>query len=182
MTENQTPDPRAALEDGPVDPSDFIRAGVQAARDGQFERGLMFLSEAYRKLSKDNEKLPPMLLSYYGVCLALNKGRAKEAAEFCQLAVEKEFYNAELYLNLARVYVAARSRRKAVEALERGLAIDGRHQQLLKLRQDLGFRKRPVIPFLGRENTLNVTLGRMRQRMKKEPGTAAGKPGPPKKG
>lgn len=150
-------------EAGTDDPQEWIRRGIQAARQKEYEKGLVYLAEAYRRLSRGPEgKIPPAALSYYGLCLAMHKGRVKEAAEFCQIAVEREFYNAEHYLNLGQVWIVGRSRRKAVDALDRGLAIDPNHSELNRARASLGVRKRPVIPFLHRDNPLNVSLGRMR--------------------
>jgi tetratricopeptide (TPR) repeat protein len=160
------------LESGSDDPSEWIRQGIQAAKAEEFERGLIYLAAAYRRLSQDREaKLPAAALSYYGLCLAKHKGRIKEAAEFCQLALEREFYNPEHYLNLGQVYVAGRSRRKAVDAIERGLAVDPNNVALQKLRLGLGVRRPPVIPFLHRDNPLNRSLGKVRQQVKGVPQT-----------
>lgn len=157
---------------------DLVTLGVAAARQGDFERGLIFLAEAYRNLSHEKQRLTGPLLSYYGLCLALHKGRIKEAAEFCWLGVEKDHFNPDAYHNMARVWMAGRSRRKAVEALERGLALDPKHAGLLKLRAEFGTRKPPVLSFLHRDNPLNVSLGRMRKRMgdKKEEPKKGGPP------
>ena len=170
-----TPTTETVLQDsGTDDPAEWIRLGIQAARQKEYEKGLIFLAEAYRRLSRGSEsKIPAAALSYYGLCLAMHKGRVKEAAEFCQLALEKEFYNAEHYLNLGHVWIVGRSRRKAVDALDRGLAVDPNHGEMQRLRTEMGIRKRPVIPFLGRDNPLNVSLGKMRVAKK----SAGGKPG-----
>ena len=96
----------------------------------------------------------------------MHKGRYKEAAEFCQAAIEREFYNSDHYENLGRVWVEGGSRRKAVEAFDKGIALSPENRRLRKLREEIGVRRRPVIPFLHRDNPLNITLGRMRHRMK----------------
>ncbi len=147
---------------------DLVQLGISAARAGQYERGLIFLAEAYRHLSQDRHRLSGPLLSYYGLCLALHRGRIKEAAEFCWLGVEKDHYNPDSYHNMARVWVAGRSRRKAVEAIEKGLALDPRHKGLVQLRTEIGLRRPPVVPFLHRDNPLNVSLGRMRAKSRDE--------------
>lgn len=153
---------------------DLVEMGIRAARAGEYERGLIFLAEAYRNLSRVNHRLSGPLLSYYGVCLALHRGRIKEAAEFCSLGAEKDHYNPDAWYNLARVWVAGRVRRKAVDALERGLALDSKHPGLVRLRLEVGVRKTPVIPFLHRDNPLNVSLGKMRAR--KRDAAKGGKP------
>lgn len=158
------------------DLEDLVQLGIYAARQAEYERGLVFLAEAYRHLSREKHRLSGPLLSYYGLCLALHRGRIKEAAEFCSLGVEKDRYNPDAHYNMARVWVAGRSRRKAVDALEKGLALDPKHTGLRKLRAEMGTRKTPVIPFLHRDNPLNVSLGKLRARRTAEKETGPGKP------
>jgi hypothetical protein len=166
-----TLDSRTVLrESGTDDPMNFVRLGVDAARSDDYERGLIFLSEAYHRVTASREgKLPSVALSYYGLCLALHKNKIKEGADFCQLAIEKEFYNSEHYLNLAKVFLAGRSRRKAVDAIFRGLALEPNNVALKQLREDIGSRRKPVLPFLHRDNPLNVTLGRIRHALTAKP-------------
>lgn len=151
-------------------PEDLVQLGVTAARAGEYERGLIFLAEAYQHLGRDHARLSGPLLSYYGLCLALHRGRIKEAAEYCAFGIDKDRFNADAYYNMARVSIAGRVRRKAVDAIAKGLALDGRHKGLLQLQERLGVRGTPVIPFLHRDNPLNVSLGRMRAKMKAKNG------------
>jgi tetratricopeptide (TPR) repeat protein len=153
---------------------DLVELGISAAKAAQYERGLIFLAEAYRHLSTDKQRLSGSLLSFYGLCLALHRGRIKEAAEFCWLGVEKDHYNPDVYYNMARVWMAGRSRRKAVDALEKGLALDPKHPGLKRLRVEIGARKTPPLPFLHRDNPLNISLGKMRAKMREQ---KAGKSG-----
>jgi tetratricopeptide (TPR) repeat protein len=156
------------------DLGELVDMGIQAANAGQYERGLIFLAEAYRNLSHEKHRLSGPLLSFYGLCLALHRGRIKEAAEYCWLGVEKDHYNPDVYHNMARVWMAGRSRRKAVEALEKGLALDPRHTGLQRLLVEMGTRKSPVLPFLHRDNPLNVSLGKMRRKMREPKPTRPG--------
>lgn len=155
-----------------AEPAELIQIGVSAARAHAFERGLIFLSEAYKLLQGEPAKFSPAALSYYGLCLAMHRGQIKDAAKFCQLAIEREFYNAEHYENLGRVWMQGRARRKAVDAIERGLQVDPGNKKLKKLREEIGVRRRPVIPFLHRDNPLNVTLGRVRHNIGKKKTTS----------
>ena len=80
-------------EAGTSDPLQLIQLGIDAAKGQRFDRGLVYLGEAYLQLSRDRDaKIPPSALSYYGLCLAMQKGRNKEAADYCELALEREFF------------------------------------------------------------------------------------------
>ena len=105
-------------------------------------------------------------LSYFGLCLALVKKQFKPAIELCKRAAELEFYNGDHYANLARVYLAAGNRKKAVETAEQGLKLIPEHEYLLEVRQSLGLRSKPPVPFLERSNPINVSLGHARHSKK----------------
>ncbi len=166
---------RVLLESRASSPVELARLGIEAAQAEDFERGLIYLAEAYRRATTGTEaKLPSLALSYYGLCLAIHRGKIKEGAEFCRLAIEKEFYNADHYANLARVWLAGRSRRRAVEALDRGLALEPGNVVLRHLAHELGQRRKPVLAFLARENPVNVTLGKVRHKLAKRPERAGG--------
>lgn len=156
------PPPESLTED----PNELVRLGVAAAREEKYDRGLYFLAEAYRRFTRSPDaKVPPAALSYYGLCLALTGGRAREAAEFCQLAIEREFFNPEHYLNLSKIWTAGRARKKALDAVDRGLTVDPKNASLRRHREALGVRKAPVLSFLGRNNPVNVSLGRLRHKL-----------------
>lgn len=157
-------DPQVVLaETGTDDSLELVRIGIDFARAEDYDRASIVLAEAYMRLSQQKDvKMPPALLSFYGLCLGVSKGRIKEAAEYCLLAIEKEFYSGEHYANLARVWMAGRARKKAVETLERGLSVAKGSKELLRLRKEMGFRKRPAVPFLKRDHPVNVKLGQIR--------------------
>jgi len=58
--------------------------------------------------------------------------------------------------------VLLNERRLAVTTVEHGLQLDPEHKGLLELKKEIGSRRRPVLAFLGRDNPLNVFLGRLR--------------------
>ena len=105
-------------------------------------------------------------LSFFGLALALMQKKFKPAIDLCRRAIDLEFYNGDHYANLARVYVAAGNRKKAIETTEQGLKLVPEHEYLRNVRGWLGVRSRPAVPFLDRTNPINVSLGQARHAKK----------------
>jgi tetratricopeptide (TPR) repeat protein len=113
-------------------------------------------------------------LSFFGLCLALVRKQYKNAVDLCKRAIDLEFYNGDHYANLAKVYIAAGQRKKAVETAEQGLKLVPEHDDLIEVRKDLGVRSRPAVPLLDRRHPINVTIGQARH-ARKESGRGAKK-------
>ena len=98
-----------------------IARGIEAAKKADYLLALNLLMDAYNsgQFSSRGAKSAEAL-SYYGLCIALVQKKYKLAIEFCQKAIELNFYWPDHYANLARVYVAASMRRKAIETIEKG--------------------------------------------------------------
>ena len=90
----------------------------------------------------------------------------KVAIDLCRRAIDLEFYNGDHYANLARVYLAVGHRRKALDTVESGLKVAPEHEELVKVREKIGVRARPAVPFLDRSHPINVTLGQARHAKK----------------
>lgn len=151
----------------PRTPQDIERA-IQAAKEDDYLRALTLFSEIY-----GTEDAPPIQspkdaagLSYFGLCLALVQRKWKPAIDLCKRAIDLEFYNADHYVNLTRVYVAAGNRKKALETVEAGLKLQPEDEGLRRTRRSLGVRARPAVPFLDRSHPVNVTLGQSRHAKK----------------
>ena len=105
-------------------------------------------------------------LSYFGLCLALVQKKYRAASDLCKRAIDLEFYNGDHYANYARVYMLVGNRKKALETVENGLKIAPENDALRKVRQELGVRARPAVPFLDRSHPINVSLGQARHAKK----------------
>lgn len=183
MRERNLISSQVLAEAGTDEPTELTALGVEAAKTGRFERGLILLAEAYRLFSlahdariealgnapesdapdaRETRRLvPAATFSYYGLCLARTAPtRASEAASFCEIAIQKDPVSGEHYLNLARVWQAGHNRQRTVEALDRGLAELPKNASLIALRRDVGIRALPPLRFLPRENVLNEKLGK----------------------
>ena len=149
----------------PISP---LESAIVAARDEDYLRALTTFLDVYG--SDDSPTLQnakaAIGLSYFGLCLALVQKKFKPAIDLCKRAVDLEFYNGDHYANLARVYIAAGNRKKALETLEQGLKLAPEHEYLLEVRKSMGVRARPPVPFLDRSHPINVTLGQSRHAKK----------------
>jgi tetratricopeptide (TPR) repeat protein len=145
-----------------------VEEAVLATREEDFLRALNLFYDIYGTDDAAPIRAPKDAgaLSYFGLCLALVKKQFKPAIELCRRAADLEFYNGDHYANLARVYLAAGNRKKAVETAEQGLKLIPEHEYLTEVRQSLGFRAKPAVPFLERTNPINVSLGQARHAKK----------------
>lgn len=141
-----------------------------AAMENPFEEGLNALSarrtgEALQWFEKAvQEYKSPVACSYLAYCRAKESGKFKEAVALCMEAMKEEPKNAEIYLNLGRVYLLSGHRRAAIRAFELGLRI-GRTPQIENELKALGRRKSPPLPFLQRSNPLNKLLGKFLKKL-----------------
>lgn len=135
--------------------------GIDYCRRGRWAEGLQRLGRVAAAEGTKGD-LPSEFYAYLGYGLARFKHRAREGLRLCEYAIRQEFFRVDNYAMLARTALLANNRRKAVNAVERGLAIDHQDQGLLKLRRELGVRRPPVISVLRRDHTVNRILGRLR--------------------
>lgn len=145
-----------------------LNQAIEATKDEDYLRALTLFVDVY-----GGDDAPTQLnsksakgLSYFGLCIALVQKKYKTAIDLCKRALELEFYNGDHYVNLMKVYVAAGNRKKALETVESGLKLHPEDEALLDARRSLGVRARPAVPFLGRTNPINVSLGRARHAKK----------------
>lgn len=138
--------------------------GVEACKKGQWKEGLAVLGKI-AEADRQGAELHGQFYSYLGYGIARYERRVKEGLALCQHSIKVQFYEPENYVNLARVYLLARNRRKAVEALTRALKLNASHPGARALAREIGWRRPPVIPFLSRNNLLNQWLGKMRHQL-----------------
>jgi len=137
-----------------------------------YRRGLALLQsggppEAYEHLSRAYLAVPqePSYRSAYALGLALIRGQFLGAVELARGAVREEFYNPDLYLNLARIYEAFGFKAEAIRYLKRGLMVDPEAETLQRMLGHFGVRRRPPLRFLPREHIVNRMLGKIHARL-----------------
>jgi cytochrome c-type biogenesis protein CcmH/NrfG len=106
----------------------------------------------------------PGVLSRLGLTLVLVAHDEYKGVAFCEEAVKRGGETADSLYRLARVYHATYQKERAFRSIRRGLALDPGHEGLLALLEQMGVRRKPVIPFLPRSNFLNKFLGKLRHR------------------
>jgi tetratricopeptide (TPR) repeat protein len=154
----------------------WVGHGVALCKEGNWEQGLAYLTRVVEGSENPADALPPIASSYLGHALA-RKGRLREARERCEEAAKEQFYQPEVLVNLAHVYMLAGERQRAFAVVQRGLKLDAGHRGLLALHDHLGERLPPVLSFLSRGNFLNTLLGRLRRALR----PAKSAPPPPRR-
>jgi len=148
--------------------SRFAR-GLQALEAGRGLEALALFEAAIELERRLGSRTPQArYLSFYGLCLALEADRPRDGAELCRQAIGLEFYNADLSWNYGRVLLALERRKEAYQAFLKGLAVQKNHQGILREVARMGWRKKPIVPFLDRKNPVNVALGKMLRESRKD--------------
>lgn len=145
-----------------------MRAGIAAVERGDYRQGYKALQGAY---GNGRVALPPDGLSHYGLCIAVVEKQTRKGAELCRLAIEQQFYDSSHFVNLVRLYIIRDNRRMAINVLHEGMSRLPDDHRLLELRVEIGYRERPVVPFLARNNPVNEALGKLRATTSKPKGT-----------
>src|ERR1700730_2946141 len=122
-----------------------FKEGIKLLRNGHSAEAFEYLHHA-AELDQQN----PYYLSFLGVSVARGQRKWAAAVELCKAALSLRRNEAQLYLNLAEVYVSAGRRDDAVEVLERALIYFRTDARIRRARSNLGMRCSPVLPFLER--------------------------------
>ena len=131
-----------------------FRKALGFLRDGYPEKALPHINRA-SQLEEHN----PFYQSYLGVTIARAGKKFDEAEKLCDNALRLKRDQPQLYLNLAEVYIAAGRRQDAMETLSMGVKYAQRDARIQRLMSQISSRRRPVVPFLGRQHFLNRRLG-----------------------
>jgi hypothetical protein len=102
-------------------------------------------------------------MSWYGLTLVLVERNSNLGVSLIDQAL-RAGPSPELLLNSARAHLALNQRERAVRAIARALELWPEDARLLVAKEALGWRARPVLSFLSRNNPLNRMLGRLRHR------------------
>jgi len=140
-----------------VDAFQDFRVGLARLRDGDAIAAIELLRQAAKR---DPEN--PYYLSYFGLGLGHAEGMWGEAERLCHRAVCRGRRQAQLYLNLAEVYVVSGRRQAAADTLALGLRYLPHDARLQGEFSKLTVRRSQVLRFLPRTHAVNRVLGRLR--------------------
>ncbi len=136
-----------------------FKAGLSLLRDNYSAKALQHIQRA-AELERNN----PYYMSYLGVALARTERKWADAERMCDTAVRMKRNQAQLYLNLAEVYMAAGRKEDAREALISGMKYARRDIRLNIAMAKLTPRRSLIFSFLGRKHPLNRHFGMLRHR------------------
>jgi tetratricopeptide (TPR) repeat protein len=142
----------------------------EAVAEKEFSRGLKVLAEGNSPAALTCfEKAcglgsSPSYSSYFGFCVARERGQVQRGILLCKAALQKEPGNPVHYLNLGRIHLAGGDKLEAIRVFRDGLG-HGSNREIIGLLDAIGTRKSPVIPSLGRDNPLNKFMGKLLGRL-----------------
>jgi tetratricopeptide (TPR) repeat protein len=140
-----------------------IRQAIELTREEQYREALELFEKNLAAVdggSVQQKRLAAYAFSFYGVCMAKVQRRYGQAVQCCQISLKHNFLDPEHHHNLALVYLERGDRARAVETLNAGLRLDSRNRRIHRVFDEIGRRRPPVIPFLSRNNLLNIWLGK----------------------
>lgn len=152
-------------------PSDYLDEVKSLLQRKNNKSALAVLSHALESYPSDS-----FLLSYYGCLEAVINKNYAAGIETCLRAIEvlnekipfgREVFYPTFYLNLGRAYNAARKKKEAASAFQKGLTFDRENKDLVWEMKKLGIRRKPVVTYLKRSNPINKYIGMVLHTLKK---------------
>jgi tetratricopeptide (TPR) repeat protein len=134
-----------------------FKKGKELLLDNDYLAAKEHLKNAYDLKPKNAE-----YLSYYGLGIALSGDNPQVGIELCSRAIKINPSTPEFFLNLAKIYIKIKDRKKAMQTLKEGLNVDKNDPDILREFHNIGQRKETVLPFLSRNNIMNIYLGRLK--------------------
>ena len=142
----------------------IAREAMQFHRDGNNAEAARLLRQLIEDGCRD-----PKVLSYGGLLVATQQDDVKTGLAWCERAIEMAFYDAQMYINLARLHEHSGWKTQAAQVLRKGLRIDPGNEKLLVEINRVSPRTPDAEPALPRDHVINRTIGKMRAKDKVKP-------------
>src|SRR5262249_22122810 len=139
---------------------ELLERGREAVKREQWANAATLMSAYVDRWVARKSPPPAGAVATYALCLG-HTHELQRGLDLAKRAQRSDSRNPNVYWCLAQLYILARSRRDAIDTVERGLRFAPDNFVLLRLRKRLGVRQPPPLPFLSRGHKLNVRLGRL---------------------
>jgi predicted Zn-dependent protease len=106
-------------------------------------------------------------LSYYGLCVAIERQDIASGIKLCERAVKMDVRNPVTRVNLGKVYRLKGDNARAYESFIGAWKTDKTHPSAAVELSRMGIRRPPVLSFLPRSHWLNRRLGILRARLER---------------
>jgi len=136
----------------------LCKRGIELLRSGDKLRALNMFEKSYEI------KSTPLCSSYLGMLTGTERGLVKKGVDLCRASIEDEPKNPVHYLNLSKLLYLVERKSEAVDLLVKARTI-APSEEVETWIMDVGLRKRPVFPFLTRQNPINKFTGLMLRRL-----------------
>ena len=139
----------------------YVKAEASIKRNNYGEA--LGLLEKALKISPEH----PVYLSTMGLCEAM-MGDALKGEKMCRAALKLAGRERDpmLFVNLGRVMLERGDRQSARDNFTMAYRIDNTNAPAALELSRMGVRKKPVLPFLPRNNILNIRLGKLRHQLR----------------
>jgi hypothetical protein len=143
----------------PPEATASFHEGLARYREGDAAAAHALFERSHRRAPFDAR-----FMSWYGLTLVLVERNSNLGVLYCDQALRVSGPEPELLLNQARAHLALGQRERAVRSIIRGLAAAPLDPALKAAQASMGWRRKPVLPFLSRDNVLNRWFGRIRHK------------------
>ena len=144
---------------------ELLEAGRESLKLEQWDRAKSFLTEYFDRHLARGQAVPATGLASFALSLGHTR-ELRRGLELCKRAHISDPRNPYIFWCLANLHLLSRSRKEAIDSVERGLRAAPDNFMLLRLRKRLGVRRSPPLPFLNRNHGLNIKLGRLMHRLR----------------
>lgn len=131
--------------------------GLDAMQAQDYKGAVRDFEEFFKEIDEHDDQYN-RVESYLGLARVLTDDDS--GLLMCRDAASDEAVYGDVFLNMACAEWHSNQRKRAIDAINKGLEIDSGHQQLNKVSAMLDGRKRNIIHFLDRDHFLNKFLGR----------------------
>lgn len=149
--------------------TDYVKDARKLIKRRRLKNALELIEDAIALFPDD-----PFIISIHGYLRAAVLKQYREGKDECKTALALydkkrlaggEYYRHFFYLNLGKVHLLTGDRNLAINYFRKGLDHDSSNSDIINELIQLGIRKRPVVPFLSRDNFLNKSMGKLMSRL-----------------